>query len=224
MAKTNPDSLAAIVLCGGKSSRMGYDKSQLVFGDANQQSTFLSRIVSAINENVEKVIVVCDANHRQQPAGLPDDVIVTCDRTPDCGPLEGIAAGLAALPSEIESAFVTSCDVPGICADIIPLLAAQLGDHDAVIPVDDARVYGLTAIYRRRILPKLDELIQRGQLKVSEIPYHIRANQIPLDLMRTVDPKLDSLANINTLADYRALAERIGFQIPDQVQERTSQE
>ena len=93
-----------------------------------------------------------------------------------------------------------------------------------MIPVDDARVYGLTAIYRRRILPKLDELIQRGQLKVSEIPYHIRANQIPLDLMRTVDPKLDSLANINTLADYRALAERIGFQIPDQVQERTSQE
>ena len=197
---------------------MGFDKSQLVFGDGSQQATFLTRIVFELSQQVQTVIVVCDSNHLQQPAGLPDNVIVTRDRNSNCGPLEGVAAGLAALPNDIEAAFVTSCDVPGIRADIVPLLAAQLRDYDAVVPVGESRVYGLTAIYRRSIVPKLDELIEGGQLRVCEIIQHINANQVPLDLLRTVDPQLDSLANINTLSDYRALAERVGFEIPPQVQ------
>lgn len=217
MSNSVPKALAAIVLCGGKSTRMGFDKSQLVFGNGKQQTTFLTRIVSAIADQVQEIVVVCDASHTQQHSELPENVIVTHDRVLGRGPLEGIAAGLAAMSANIEAAFVTSCDVPGIRGAIIPQLAAELGDYEAIVPVDRSRIYGLTAIYRRTVLAKLDELIARDQLRVSEIIQHIHAKEVSIDLLQSVDPALNSLANINTLDDYKTLAKRVGFPVPPEL-------
>lgn len=213
MLKTIPvESLAAIILCGGKSSRIGFDKSQLVLGNG---VTFLDQIVSSVAKVVKTVVVVSNSDQMlNERAG----VLIAKDRHPERGPMEGIASGLAALPDFVDAAFVTSCDVPLLRAEIIPILLGQLDGHDGVTPVNGNRVYGLTAIYRKSILSTLNDLIQAKRLKVASLAEHVNVKSVPLDLLREVDPELQSLTNVNSLEDYRQLAKNLGFKIPKDIE------
>src|SRR6185295_16745312 len=94
----------AIVLCGGKSSRMGTSKALLPFGP----ETMLQRVVRILQDVVSPVVVVSALN--QALPNLSAEVIVTRDEHEGHGPLEGLRAGLKALPTDVECAYVTSCD------------------------------------------------------------------------------------------------------------------
>ena len=95
-----------IVLCGGKSTRMGVAKATLPFGP----ETMLQRVVRLLGTVVSPIVVVA-ARDQDLPV-LPPDVIVTRDEREARGPLEGLRAGLKALPPAVDAAYVTSCDVP----------------------------------------------------------------------------------------------------------------
>ena len=95
-----------IVLCGGKSTRMGVPKATLPFG----AETMLQRVVRLLATVVSPIVVVA-AEGQALPA-LPDEVTVTRDEREARGPLEGLRAGLKALPESVAAAYVTSCDVP----------------------------------------------------------------------------------------------------------------
>src|SRR5688572_15258054 len=95
-----------IVLCGGKSSRMGYPKALLPFGP----ELMLQRVVRLLREVVSPIVVV--AAHDQALPPLPSDTLLARDERPERGPLEGLHAGLAALAGRVEAAYATSCDVP----------------------------------------------------------------------------------------------------------------
>ena len=95
-----------IVLCGGKSTRMGRSKALLPFGP----ETMLQRVVRLLGSVVQPIVAVAAVD--QALPTLPASVIVTRDERGGRGPLEGLRAGLKALPPEVEGAYVTSCDVP----------------------------------------------------------------------------------------------------------------
>ncbi len=210
-ASVPTEKLAAIILCGGNSLRMGFDKSQLTLGDGR---TFLEQIVLTITPHVGRVVVVRNVKGQDS---LGQEVITVSDRRPDCGPMEGIASGLAALPDEIDFAFVTSCDVPLIRPAVMLQLVELLEDFEGVTPVDGERTYGLTAIYRKSVLPILERLIENRMLKVSALSNHLKIRQIPLELVRAIDPTLESLKNINWFSDYEKLAAQLGFSIDAQL-------
>ena len=81
-----------IVLCGGKSTRMGVSKATLPFGP----ETMLQRVVRLLGTVVSPVVVV--AAREQSLPELPDDITVARDEREQRGPLEGLRAGLTALP------------------------------------------------------------------------------------------------------------------------------
>src|SRR6476620_11737545 len=95
-----------IVLCGGLSTRMGSSKALLPFGS----ETMLQRVVRLLGTVVSPLVVV--AAPEQALPDLPAAVTITRDENPGRGPLEGLRAGLKALPTGIDIAYVTSCDVP----------------------------------------------------------------------------------------------------------------
>src|SRR5687768_17249123 len=101
-----PVRAAGIVLAGGKSTRMGTSKALLPFGD----ETMLQRVVRILGTVASPVVVVAAGD--QQLPHLPADVIVTRDEREGRGPLEGLRAGLRALPAGADAAYATSCDVP----------------------------------------------------------------------------------------------------------------
>src|SRR5262245_7139211 len=96
----------AIVLCGGKSTRMGTAKAALPFGP----ESMLQRVVRLLGTVVSPIVVV--AAQDQVLPELPQPIIVARDEREARGPLEGLRAGLKALPAHVDAAYVTSCDVP----------------------------------------------------------------------------------------------------------------
>src|SRR5262245_21810446 len=98
--------VAGIVLCGGRSSRMGRPKAWLPFGG----ELMLARVVRLLREEADPVVVVAAPDQDVPP--LPAEVVVVRDEEKGRGPLQGLAAGLDALRGRAEAAYLSSCDVP----------------------------------------------------------------------------------------------------------------
>jgi len=118
---------AGIVLCGGKSTRMGVPKATLPFGN----ETMLQRVVRILHTVASPIVVV--AAREQSLPELPADIIVTRDEREAQGPLEGLRAGLSTLPASIDVAYATSCDVPLLEPAFVTRMVELLGDHDIAV-------------------------------------------------------------------------------------------
>ena len=202
------------MLCGGQSSRLGFDKQELMFDG----QTFLETIVSAIQPVVRRILLVGNVNadrHR-----LPDSVSITQDQRLGKGPLEGIRVGLEDLSSDCEYAFVSSCDVPLLTGDLVEFLFARIGDADAIVPTKGPRQYGMTAIYRTQLHAAVDQRIQQHKLRVCNLAEGFQVTNIDAEELRVVDPELDTLTNINSAEDYFRLLKRYGQQCPEELLQR----
>jgi molybdopterin-guanine dinucleotide biosynthesis protein A len=191
-----------IVLAGGRSTRMGTAKADLPFGD----ETMLQRVVRLLGSVVSPIVVVAAAD--QVLPALPADVIVTRDERPGRGPLEGLRAGLKALPDTATVAYVTSCDVPLL----VPAFAARMltlaeGHAIAVMEIDGF-THPLSAVYRRDTLAQVESLLAQDRLRPAFLFEAVRTRRVQPAEMTAVDPDLRTLRNLNTPDDYRqALAD-----------------
>jgi molybdenum cofactor guanylyltransferase len=189
---------AGIVLCGGKSTRMGVPKATLPFGP----ETMLQRVVRLLGTVVEPIVVV--AAREQALPELPDDIIVTRDEREARGPLEGLRAGLRALPDSAGIAYVTSCDVPLLVPGFVERMVALLGDHDIAVMEIDGFPHPLSAVYRRGTLPQVESLLAADRLRPVFLFDAVRTRRVLPAEMVPVDPELRTLRNLNTREDYLA--------------------
>ena len=185
-----------IVLCGGKSSRMGTSKALLPFGP----ETMLQRVVRVLGGVVAPIVVVAAAD--QELPSLPPDVLVTRDERESRGPLQGLAAGLKALPDSVETAYVTSCDVPLLVPGFVTQILALAEGHDVALMEIDGFTHPLSAVYRRAVLPRVEELLAQDRLRPVFLFEMVRTRRIaPAEM--TADPDLLTLRNLNTREDYQ---------------------
>lgn len=195
---------AGIVLCGGKSSRMGTSKAMLPVGS----QTMLQRTVQALLQVVSPVIVVAAEGQELPP--LPSEVTIVYDEVEHRGPLGGLAAGFAgirhlALPQPVTAAYVSSCDVPLLSPAFVRQMTAELGEFDVAVPSEQQFHHPLAAVYRIRLEPIVRELISADQLRPMFVFQRCYTNFVPVDRLRSVDPELDSLRNVNTVDEYTAI-------------------
>jgi molybdopterin-guanine dinucleotide biosynthesis protein A len=190
--------IGGIILCGGKSSRMGRPKAWLPFGP----ELMLQRVVRILSGIVSRIVVV--AAEGQDVPDLPSGVEVARDEQEALGPLAGLAVGLAAMGDRVEAAYASSCDVPLLQPAFVAAVIAALGDHDLAIPRDGQYHHPLAAIYRTHLVPTIRELIAAERLRPLYLLERSRAREIDVAELRPVDPALSSLRNINTPEDYAA--------------------
>lgn len=188
-----------IVVCGGRSTRMGRSKAHLPWG----QGTLLSHIVSQLQRVVRHVVVVAASG--QPLPGLPDDVIMAMDDRPDQGPLEGIRVGLLQLPVDVQCAYVTSCDSPLVQIEFVKALYRQRKQFEIVVPRDQKFHHPLAAIYHRGVADRIDTLLNAGKRRPIYLFEIARTLEVDVETLRQVDPNLDTLQNANTPADYERL-------------------
>ena len=194
----------AIVLCGGKSSRMGSSKALLPFGP----ETMLQRVVRILDGVVSPIVVVAAVDQRLPD--LPSAVIVTRDEHEGRGPLEGLRAGLKALPSHVERAYVTSCDVPLLVPGFIRQML-DLGDgYDIAVIETDGFSHPLSAVYHRATLPYIEDLLAHNRLRPAFLFDAVKTRSIDPAQM-TSDPDLRTLRNLNTREDYEQALAAAGF-------------
>jgi molybdopterin-guanine dinucleotide biosynthesis protein A len=186
-----------IVLCGGKSTRMGVPKAGLMFGD----ETMLQRVVRLLGTVAAPIVVV--AARDQELPDLPEDIILTRDERDERGPLEGLRAGLKALPESVDAAYVTSCDVPLLVPDFAERMIDLLGDHDIAVMEVDGFTHPLSAVYRRTTLPHIESLLAQDRLRPAFLFDAVRTKRVQTIDMLSTDPQLRTLRNLNTPDDYR---------------------
>jgi molybdenum cofactor guanylyltransferase len=195
------ESNGGVVLCGGKSTRMGSSKALLRFGS----ETMLQRVVRLLGEIVSPIVVVAAVD--QELPTLPPDVIIARDEREARGPLEGLRAGLKALPATVDAAYVTSCDVPLLVPDFVRQMLDLSRGHDVAVMEIDGFTHPLSAVYRRQTLPMVEDLLARDRLRPVFLFEAVNTRRVRPEEI-TADPELRTLRNLNTRDDYeRALAD-----------------
>lgn len=191
-----------IVLCGGKSSRMGSSKAHLKLG----AETLLQRIVRIMGEVLDPVVVV--AAKGQSLPELPKRVIISTDKNEGQGPLEGLAAGLEALKDRCDAVFLSSCDVPFLKKEFIRGMVGALGEEKMCIPRTEGFFHPLASVYRVDILPDVLQLLGEKKLRPFYLLEKVKGKIIEEELLRQFDSELFSLKNLNTPEDFeKALSE-----------------
>jgi molybdopterin-guanine dinucleotide biosynthesis protein A len=133
---------SGIVLCGGRSSRMGRAKAWLPFG----HELLLQRTVRILSEVVDPIVVVAAPDQDVPP--LPDHVGIARDDREFLGPLNGLAVGLASLQNRADVAYLSSCDVPFLQPGFVRRVIERIGDADICIPEASGFRHPLAAVYR----------------------------------------------------------------------------
>lgn len=175
---------------------MGSAKALLPFGG----ETMLQRVVRLLGTVASPIVVVAAS---QQPLPeLPEAVTVARDEREGRGPLEGLRAGLKALPSTVDVAYVTSCDVPLLVPGFVQRMIELLDEHDVAVMEIDGFPHPLSAVYRRSTLPHIEALLAADRLRPVFLFEAVRTRRVKPAEMMAVDPELQTLRNLNNRADY----------------------
>ena len=178
---------AGIVLCGGRSSRMGRPKAWLPW----RGRPLVVHVVETLRRAVDEVVVVSSAELELPPLAAR----VVRDREPHLGPLAGIREGLANIEAEL--AFVTGTDAPFLTPVFVKTLLA-LGR--AAAPCANGFVQTLSAVYPRSALPCAEELIAKGRLRPLYLLRAAGYREVPSHEL----PDTASFRGFNTPAEYLA--------------------
>ncbi len=175
-------------------------------------STLLRRTVGIVARATGGPVVVVRAVGQDLPE-LPGTVTVVDDPREGKGPVQGIAAGLAALAGQAEAVFVTSTDLPFLHPAFIRrvLRVVDTPDTDApdvALPVARGYPQPLAAAYRTGLAGLAERLVKEDRLRPAFLfaecaVTRLDDSQLLTDpVLAALDPDLDSVLNVNTPADY----------------------
>jgi molybdenum cofactor guanylyltransferase len=185
--------VTGVLLAGGKSRRMGKDKRYLVVGE----QTLLERGLGVLRSIFQKVLVVIAQD--SPPLGV--DAIVVRDLVPDCGSLGGLYTGLTQATTPF--IFVVSCDMPFLDPAVIAQFTSRRATADIVMAKLAVRLHPIHALYGKRCLPVVEQMIRARQLKIQEMVSHpsLLVQYVTETDLLTIDPSGRSFHNVNTPED-----------------------
>ena len=226
--------VCAVILAGGKSSRMGRDKASLTLG----HETFLQRIAAELDACGFQEKYVSLGTGEKTEILIPVGWTAVRDRYRDCGPLGGIHAALSACRAEW--ALFVSCDTPLYRRELAELLISKVpglsevsgtsevpgmskippsetdpekGEPPAglqlLIPVTpDGRWHMTCALWRRTLLPEVEAQLKSGDYRLRKLCLKDGGPSPGTVLVRLEGEQAafaEMLNNINTEEDYRQM-------------------
>ncbi|MEH2282563.1 MAG: molybdenum cofactor guanylyltransferase [Nostoc sp.] len=193
---TNRSELTAIVLAGGKSSRMGQDKALIPI----EGVPLLQRVCGIAKGCVDVVYIVTPWPERYQDLLLPGCELIRevalSGESLAHGPLVGFAQGLAEVKTDW--VLLLACDLPRLRVEVLQDWATRLASvADNAIAALAEHPKGwepLCGFYRRRCLPQLLEFINQGGRSFQQW-----LRQYPVEVLPLAEPEM--LFNCNTPED-----------------------
>ena len=189
--------ITGVILVGGKSRRMGRDKAFLEFAGG----PLFERVLEVFRESFERVLLVGDRPERFAGYDLP----VLEDIFPGSA-LGGLYTGLHL--AQTDHIFVSSCDLPFPSKAVIGHLCSLKNGFDAVVPSSLHGFEPLFALYSRKCLDPMRELLESGNLCIYEFYPQVRVRRVPCEELAPLDPEGKSLMNINTPGDLDRLRKK----------------
>jgi molybdenum cofactor guanylyltransferase len=171
---------AAIILSGGKSSRMGTNKALLKLNE----KTTIERMVDILKIYFDDIVLVTNDMESYQFLGVK----MVSDHYPGKGPLAGFHAGLMA--SDYDVNFITACDMPFISGELAATLVNMIDHYDALVPVINGKMQTLCAVFQKKSVAKIEECIENGRLPIKHLLEH-------LNVLYVTEKELQAYSNID---------------------------
>jgi molybdopterin-guanine dinucleotide biosynthesis protein A len=185
--------MSAIILAGGKSSRMKMDKALLPVSG--------TRLIEKVAENIGDYFdeIIISAQSTELYDFLPYRVVA--DKEPGHGPLMGILSGLEASSNDIN--FIIATDIPDIDTNFLAHLKTFAQDYEIVVPVTKDDLYEpLFAFYNKSLIPRIETLLANHIRQVFQL--------YPMATMKKVTMSENGwYFNLNTNEDYQTYREKI---------------
>jgi molybdopterin-guanine dinucleotide biosynthesis protein A len=201
-----PDTtVAGIVVAGGASRRLGFDKRRLrLWGDAGP--TLLEHTLDALVPLcAERMVVLNDPDAWPH---LPARLVT--DRFPGTGVLGGIVSGLQAVAAP--AALVLAADLPLLNAALLRALLARPRTYHVLLPRPaPAHIEPLHALYRCDCLPTLRAALQRGTRRMTEALHGLHLEFFEPHELARYDPHGHALLNLNTPDDLARARELLAW-------------
>ena len=179
---------SCIILCGGKSSRMGQDKGSMII----QNKPMIKHILTTLNHQIDEAIIVLNDSKRIEkyskfinPNDYAYQITFVEDKVKNKGPMPGIMTGLSEIHSDY--ALVLPCDSPYVSADYINTIFREISkDYQAIVPYHDDEnklktSEPLHSIYNKNIIPDIEDLISNDILHIKGLIEKIDAKFILID-------------------------------------------
>jgi molybdopterin-guanine dinucleotide biosynthesis protein A len=185
----------AIILAGGKSSRMGFDKQRLRIGESYIMEAHITKLQLVF----EEIIIV--SNH---PADYADfGCLVVKDEIKNFGPLGGIHSGLKHSSSHYN--YLIACDMPFLNIQYVDYLKTcietSLEKIDAVITRLGEWIEPFNAFYSKTLINKIEHQVTLKQKSIYAMLGLANVLYIEEKTAREFDPDWRMFTNINTLED-----------------------
>jgi len=197
--------IAALILAGGASSRMGQDKALLLWDGV----PLLQRVIRVVAQCCGEVYLLTPWRDRYQshfPAYAPPKYHWLEERVPTQGPVVALGQGLAVIPADW--VLVLACDLPLLDIRILQKWRSQLphlpSSTLAFVPYQDYW-HPLCGFYRPQVLVKLEAFLAQGGKSFQPWLSHLPAQKIFLEA-----PELRMLWNCNSPQDLQHFAFQFG--------------
>lgn len=188
--------MTGIILAGGKSSRMGFNKAFIDIGG----KPIIHRTISLFKELFDEIIMVANDPAEYEELNIP---IVT-DIFKGAGSLGGIYTGLFYSISEYN--FVAACDMPFLDREVISKVIKLSEGYNAAAPFIMGRYHPLHAVYSKKCVKPIEEMINSQDLRITNLFQKIKVNRLEEKEWLSGEQILSSLDNINTKEDlHRAI-------------------
>lgn len=185
---------AAIILAGGKSTRLGRDKASEPLLGVPLVKRALDRFTGLVDE-----YIVVRARGQVLPQIDEPRFTVVEDLYPETGPLGGMFTGLGA--ARAPYGVVVACDMPLLQPRLIVELLRLAPGHDLVVPVSEEFPQPLCAVYSKACLEPMRRQLEAGSYKITGFFGYLKPLYLQPDDWRPFDPDGLSFQNLNRQED-----------------------
>lgn len=193
--ETLPLPVTGLILCGGKSKRMGRPKAFLPYGGR----TIVEHLINNFSQLFDEVFLV--ANEPDAFSQMTIDVVK--DILPNRGPVCGILSGL--LVAKHEHVFVAACDMPLVDKKLVREMSRIRRAHDVVVLGHDGVVEPLLGFYSKACVKSLEDTLFSGKSAVHDVLSGVSALVFDYDKIANSADPMPAYFNVNTPLDYSEL-------------------
>ena len=179
-----------IILAGGKSSRMGFDKQFLKV----DKRRLMYSIIERLEDEFVQIIIV--TNKPEHYIGLSH--VITKDILKEKGPLGGMHAGLKKAKSKYS--FVIACDMPNINLDYMRYMRGRTSKMGCTTRFGDW-IEPFCSFYSKEIVEDIEEYLKTGKRSINHLLMNLQVNYIEEEKAREFSPNWDMFLNLNTQRD-----------------------
>ena len=185
---------------------MGRNKALMRLGD----EPLIVHVIRQMKSVTDELLLITNEPGLYTSLKLP----TYTDILPDMGALGGLHAGLSYAANS--TVICVGCDMPLLRPNLLSHLVTLLEDYDAVVPCVQAVdrptpiFQTLSAVYSKRCLSVIDEMLAVDELRVHALYDRIDARIVQPHEWQAFDPQGLSFFNINTPEDFEKADKYIG--------------